>query len=137
MEVDQLRLVSNIDSVNVYENLAFRERAWVEDRQGEIGSVDVLAYSANQVVLQAEGPGLLVLADVMYPGWGASLDGDAQPIQTYQGVLRAVQISAGTHRVVFSFHPILVYAGWGITLASGILIALLVCVGRRWVKRVG
>jgi hypothetical protein len=137
LEVDQLRLVSNIDSVNVYENLAFRERAWVEDRQGEIGSVDVLAYSANQVVLQAEGPGLLVLADVMYPGWGASLDGDAQPIQTYQGVLRAVQISAGTHRVVFSFHPILVYAGWGITLASGILIALLVCVGRRWVKRVG
>lgn len=137
LEVDQLKWVSTIDSVNVYENLAFRQRAWVEGRQGEIGTADVLDYSTNQVVLQAEGPGLLVLADAMYPGWGASLDGVAQPIQTYLGLLKAVQLPVGIHSVVFSFRPIFVYAGWGITLASGILITLLAVIERRRVMRVG
>lgn len=137
LEVDQLKLVSNIDSVYVYDNLAFRERAWVEGSQEKMGRADMLEYSANQVVLQAEGPGLLVLADAIYPGWGASLDGVNQPIQTYQGVLRAVQLPAGMHRVVFSFRPILVFVGWGISIASGILITLLVFIGRKRVMRVG
>jgi hypothetical protein len=135
LEVGQLEFVRTVDSVSVYENLAFRERAWVEGSQREIGKAVVLEYSANQVVLQAEGPGMLVLADTMYPGWRATLDGAAQPIQAYQRVLRAVQLSTGVHSVVFSFRPTLVYIGWGISLASWILICILAVIGSRRVMR--
>ncbi len=49
--------------------------------------------------------GLLVLADLAYPGWIAEEGGRRLPILRADGFFRAVALPAGTHRVVFRYRP--------------------------------
>lgn len=134
LTVADLEFARNIDSVLVYENQAYRERAWVESNEGGIGKAEILDYSANQVIIQAEGPGKLVLADVMYPGWVATVDGISQPIQAYEGVMRTVTLSAGEHTAVFSFRPVVIYVGWTVSFVSWLIICLTAIIKRRWME---
>jgi hypothetical protein len=70
--------------------------------------------------------GILVLADLDYPGWKASVDGHPAPILSADGYLRAVALSAGAHRVVFRYRPISLYAGAALSLlALGTLLVML------------
>jgi len=70
--------------------------------------------------------GILVLADLDYPGWKASVDGRPAPILSADGYLRAVALSAGSHRVVFRYRPVSFYAGAVLSLlALGTLLAML------------
>jgi hypothetical protein len=73
--------------------------------------------------VSADAPGILVLADLAYPGWGVTLDGRAARILTADGFFRAVAVPAGSHRVVFRYRPLSFYAGAAISLAA--LIGLL------------
>jgi hypothetical protein len=50
--------------------------------------------------------GLLVLYDTYYPGWIAEVDGKAAPILRADLLFRAVELSTGTHRVMFRFAPL-------------------------------
>lgn len=126
-----LRRVENVEEVYLYENLDYRERAWVEGENGMQGGVQILDYRANRVILEAAGPGRLVLADADYPGWQATVDGADAPIEPYLGALRSVRLGAGDHRVVFSFRPLPVYAGWAVSLGSWVLILILSLKHRR------
>ncbi|MFN2386627.1 MAG: hypothetical protein ABR576_10140 [Thermoanaerobaculia bacterium] len=89
------------------------------------------------VELTANSPGILVLADLWYPGWTAEADGRAVPLLRADGVFRAVSLAAGTHRVTFRYRPLSVYAGAALSgIAVLTLIALFwsgepVPVGRR------
>src|SRR5262249_12217273 len=49
--------------------------------------------------------GRLILADAYYPGWTASVDGHAVPIERYAGYLRAVSLPPGGRVVVFEYQP--------------------------------
>lgn len=120
-----LKLVEIIRGTYIYENQMFHQRAWVEDADGEmVGSADIMDYQANRVILQAAGPGKLVLSDVMYPGWQVTVDGDAEVIQPYLGILRSVELAAGNHEVRFTFHPLTVYLGWGISLMGWLVVVI-------------
>jgi len=68
--------------------------------------------------------GILVLADLAYPGWQAALDGKAAPLLTADGCFRAVAVPAGSHRVVFRYRPLSVAAGAGISLAALLALAV-------------
>ncbi len=50
-------------------------------------------------------PALLVLADLAYPGWQVSVDGERRPLLVADGLLRAVALSPGEHAVSFRFLP--------------------------------
>ncbi len=62
--------------------------------------------------------GILVLADLDYPGWKAAVDGHPAPILTADGCLRAVALPAGSHRVVFRYRPVSFYAGAALSLLA-------------------
>jgi hypothetical protein len=68
----------------------------------------VVDYSPNRVRLEAalEKPGLLVLADVHYPGWRAFVDGQEVKVYRANYVMRAVFLPEGTHRVEFRYDPL-------------------------------
>ncbi len=53
----------------------------------------------------ATSSGWLVLDDLDFPGWQATLDGRSIPIQRANLMFRAVCLPAGTHRLVFRFSP--------------------------------
>lgn len=71
-------------------------------------TVTITEYHLNEVSLQAEmaAPGYVVLADTYYPGWQATVDGEAVPIYQANYIFRAVPVDAGQHTIVFTFRPL-------------------------------
>jgi hypothetical protein len=71
------------------------------------GSVKITAMTNNSVRLEvaAERDGLLVLHDLYYPGWEASVDGIRTPVVKANILFRGVEVSAGSHVVEFTFRP--------------------------------
>lgn len=113
------------DGIYVYRNLLNRPRTWIE-REGQLTSqrAEVTWFSPNQIVIQAQGPGRLVLAEVAYPGWRAYLDGEPIAIQTYQGLLRSVDLPDGAHRLQFRFVPATLGVGLVIFMVTAIVLTL-------------
>lgn len=56
-------------------------------------------------------PAVLVLSELNYPGWRVTVDGAAAPLLEANGLLRAVALEAGDHRVEMSYRPLGVYLG--------------------------
>ncbi|MGI9591366.1 MAG: YfhO family protein, partial [Myxococcota bacterium] len=64
-----------------------------------------LAPERVEIDVEATGPGYVVLADSVYPGWRASVDGRDVPIHPADLLFRAVAVPGGTSRVVFEYRP--------------------------------
>ena len=88
------------------------------------GTLDVLAYGPNraQFGVHVNAPALLILSDIAYPGWSATLDGQATPIYKTNGIFRGVVVPAGDHIVAMRFFP--QSLRWGLGLA-GIALSLI------------
>ncbi len=76
-----------------------------------------------EVETTATAPGLLVLADTFAPGWRATVDGVATPIVATNHLFRGVAVAAGTHRVRFSYGPVTIPAGQGLSLVGLVVLA--------------
>ena len=80
----------------------------------------------DEVVLTVDSPvpALLLLADMMAPGWKVEVDGEAKPLLTADLVLRAVALEAGPHTVRFHYSAQAV--GRGLTLSAlGVMLVLI------------
>jgi hypothetical protein len=90
------------------------------------GSARLLSYEPEQVIATASAArrSLLILTDLHYPGWKASVDGTPVPIERVNYLLRGVPVPAGTHRVEFSYEPATYRAGWIITLVSALAVLI-------------
>ena len=86
-------------------------------------AVDLAERVAADV--NSDAAGILVLADLNYPGWAASVDGHPAPILAADGYLRAVALSPGAHRVEFRYRPVSFYAGAAVSLLALATIAVL------------
>jgi uncharacterized membrane protein YfhO len=86
----------------------------------------VVSDSGSEVEVAVTAPraGFLVLSDVFYPGWTATVDGSETPIEKANGFARAVRVPPGEHSVVFEYSPRSLKAGLAISLISAI-----VCLG--------
>lgn len=125
----ELIFVELIAGTYIYENPYLRPRAWLDGADSQSSStwreVDEIIWSPNEIVIRAEGPGLLILSEVDYPGWTVTVDGQQSTIERYQEVFRAVSLRAGAHLIKFTFRPRLVFIG-------GIL-SMLTIFGLAWV----
>jgi hypothetical protein len=65
----------------------------------------VVATDRLDLEVTAKGPACLVVADTDYPGWEATIDGQAAPILRANLAFRALEVPPGTHRVEFRFRP--------------------------------
>ncbi|MBL8799290.1 MAG: YfhO family protein [Planctomycetia bacterium] len=124
----------------------FRRRVLLEDWNGQTASpvepqtvpatARLTDYRPNQVTVEVESPapGWLVLADVWFPGWTATVDG--QPVQIHRAnyVFRAVAIPEGSHRVVFEFVPRSYRIGQWISLLTLTLLAVSLLARWAWRK---
>jgi hypothetical protein len=101
-------------------------------------SVDVLPNRASEPITitdvtpnrlgvesNLETPGLLVLSEVNYPGWTATVNGTATSIIETDGVLRGVALPGGQSRVEMSYQPLSLSVG-GVLSGIG-LVLWLVC----------
>jgi hypothetical protein len=89
------------------------------------GSARLVSYGRERVTIEASTPrrSMLVLTDVFYPGWKATVDGGSASIERVDYLLRGVVLEPGRHRVELRFEPASWRIGWILSLVS--LIALL------------
>jgi len=95
------------------------------------------AYGHHRAVVRVTSPvpGLLVLSDTHYPGWHATVNGEAREILYAYDALRAVPVPRGESTVVFTYSSARFRQGflWG-GLVLGLGLVLLVII-RRWPRR--
>ena len=87
------------------------------------------SYEANEAKYEIESDkgGLVVFSEVYYPGWTATIDGQPTEVGRANYVLRAINVPAGKHEVVFSFKPQSIQTTETIAyVALGVLVLLVV-----------
>jgi hypothetical protein len=97
--------------------------------------IAVVKREPNHLVLDVDlgAPGLLVVSEIFYPGWRATVDGAPTTVYEANGVLRAVLVPAGRHRVEMRFDPLSFKLGAAISGLSlaGVLAFLVFTAHRR------
>lgn len=126
--------------LSVYGNQGFLPRAWLAEGQGTLDQLAPLAnapaatvthYGANEltVTVQPTAPAYLVLSELWYPGWQATVNGAPSEVLRVNQALRAVALPVGAATVQLWFAP----RSWQIGLlgfAVGVILFAL-CLGSR------
>src|SRR5262249_19779274 len=115
----------------------FRRRVLLEgDVPAPVGGsfrpATIRSYGPNRIVLDADGdPGILVLADIWYPGWTCRVDGKETPVRPANYLFRAVEVPAGAREVVFAFEPESYRRGRWISAGAVVVVVLILLLRRR------
>lgn len=85
----------------------FQEAVGKAVPQDSAAAVTLTAYKPNHLEYKAVSRqgGVIVFSEIYYPGWTATVDGREVPVGRADYVLRAINVSAGEHRVALDFHP--------------------------------
>jgi hypothetical protein len=102
---------------------------------GQNGQVEILHRTPRSMVLNVTAPTnrLLVLSEVYYPGWRATVDGRTTPIVRTDYTLRGVPVPAGEHRVEVFYRPLTFI--WGAIISGMTLVAIVVVGLWTWLRR--
>jgi hypothetical protein len=102
--------------------------AWAMPPQATLNcdQVTIFSYEPERVIIEADlaSEGYLILTDTYYPGWRAYVDGKESSIIRANLLFRAIRLSAGQHRVEFSYEPASLKVGAAISSAT--LLAIVV-----------
>jgi hypothetical protein len=100
-------------------------------------SVDIIDLSDNSITIKtkSKNEAVLVLSDVYYPGWRATVDESVTKILRLNYILRGVLIPSGEHMVKFEFRPRIFYRGAIITGSGAFTLVIgstIVAWWKRW-----
>ncbi|HUI91718.1 MAG TPA: YfhO family protein [Chitinivibrionales bacterium] len=84
---------------------------------------DITDYSLNKIDLEVTSAknGLLVLSEIDYPSWKATVDGKPAPVLRADYALRAIPVEKGSHKVVCYFSEDVFKKGLVLSLISLLL----------------
>ena len=91
----------------------------------KIGLTSQKANTAT-VVAESPEPATVVMTDLYFPGWTATVDGEPAEGYRFEGMFRAVDIPAGQHTIEWTYRPTSVRNGLWI---SGLSIFALLAIG--------
>ena len=94
---------------------------------GPSESVAVTKYEPQRVELKAsmERPGLVILADVDYPGWRLTIDGKPAPIFRANRMMRGAAVPPGEHILVYTYEPGSFRIGAIVSIAGAVMLLIL------------
>lgn len=113
-------------------NNKFREVVDEEFQFDPSATIELISQQPNELKYKfsSENDQFAVFSENYYqPGWQAYIDGETAPHVQANYVLRAMNIPAGDHEVVFKFEPEVVKTGSNIALISSILFGLILIGG--------
>ncbi|MDD4108717.1 MAG: YfhO family protein [Prolixibacteraceae bacterium] len=139
--VSEFKLVENADeeiaALNVFDpaETAVTDKRYAENIEGKQilkdseGSIVLTEYKPNYLKYSANAASeqLAVFSEIYYDkGWNAYIDGEKVPHFRVNYVLRALTVPSGDHIIEFKFEPQSYYMGNKISLASSILLILII-----------
>ena len=109
-----------------WKNDALRRPPFIKAR-----SATIKEYQPNRVVVDVEPgePGYLVLADIWYPGWQCTVDGEPAELYYANYLFRATRVGEGEQQVVFTFAPESYQRGRVVSLLALVVFSLIVSAG--------
>ncbi|MBT8306828.1 MAG: YfhO family protein [Maribacter sp.] len=131
------------DEIKALENLDVKKEAAVNTSRfttinrfnfhtDSLAVIALTDYEPNHLTYRSSNPnaGVVVFSEMYYEnGWNAYIDGQPKDHFRVNYVLRALNVSAGDHTIEFKFEPEVIKKGSQITLASSILLGLVVLGG--------
>lgn len=109
----------------------FKEQLGESKQQSTTSLVKITTYKPNQITysVNSDKGGVIVFSEVYYPGWKATVDGQATELGRVNYVLRALNVKAGSHKVVLDFHPSSVNKTETIAYIAYVVLFLIVAIG--------
>ncbi|MGB5943246.1 MAG: YfhO family protein [Leeuwenhoekiella sp.] len=101
-------------------------------QQDSTAQIDLVEHQPNYLKYQysANQQQLAVFSEVWYPeGWNAYIDGELTNYIRADYILRAMLVPAGDHVIEFKFEPQVIQTGGAISLASNVVLILIVLAG--------
>ena len=101
---------------------------------GPTGSVAITKADPQRVELRAtlREPGLVILADLFYPGWNLTIDGIAAPIWRTNRMMRGALVPAGTHTLIYVYRSEAIRLGAFVSIGGLIVLGgLMIWAGRK------
>jgi hypothetical protein len=95
----------------------------------ESDKIELVSYQPNELMYKSStvSEKLVVFSEIYYPaGWNCFVDGKEVPYFRANYVLRAMIAPAGDHEIKFTFNPRSYVAGNKVSLASSLILILLV-----------
>lgn len=88
-------------------------------------AIQIIDFSPNALhfTTESSAPQLLVVSQIFYPGWQATIDGQPAELLLVNGVLQGLTVPSGTHTIRLAFWPASFTTGLWIS-AAGLLICL-------------
>jgi hypothetical protein len=150
MDWPGLTFMTELDGAHVYRNEHALPRAWIIPSAPQTGSSDwstqlvaladrsaqsvndgdfvsqVSHYEPDRIEVEASlpGVGLLVVSEIWYPGWRATVDGQDQPVERVADILRGVHVPQGTHHIVVMYDPASVRWGGRLSLVAWLIVVI-------------
>jgi hypothetical protein len=130
-QVYDLRAMAFVETDRPQELAGYVARAVVTPAE----SVTITRYEPQRVELVAtlERPGLVILADIFYPGWKLTIDGQPAPIYRTNRMMRGAAVKEGRHKLVYTYDPASFRIGGILSITGLLTVALLV----PWARRSG
>lgn len=147
--VDKVTYVGNANQeLDALKRLNLRRQAVADEKFREVLGESVpqgeavarlTVYKPNNLTYEVKSDkgGVLVFSEIYYPGWTVTIDGQPAELGRVNYVLRALQVTPGSHRVVLDFHPTSVrktetvaYVGYAV-----LLLLVFFAVFMEWRKR--
>jgi len=94
----------------------------------EVDRIELVSYQPNELIYKysAQSEKLVVFSEIYYPaGWKCFIDGKESRYYRANYVLRAMTVPAGNHQIKFAFIPASYFIGNKISMASSIVLILL------------
>jgi hypothetical protein len=134
----QIEIFRSRTGLKVYRDRRIHAPLWSEHGEPCAGmdQLHIVTRTPGHLVIDADMAcrGRVVTGEPRLGGWRAWIDRHPIYIQEFEGVVRAVDVGPGHHRLEFHYHPSSVYWGAGLT-AFGILLVSLICGANPSVRR--
>jgi hypothetical protein len=76
-----------------------------EGGRAEVSTIRDPRAGRTEIEVTADGGGWLLLSDISFPGWVASVDGERTTLYLADSIFRAVHVPAGRHEIAFTYRP--------------------------------